>query len=134
MLPLLNIDVPDLEAAIAFYHHGLGLPLVRRLFDGEVAELRLGGCAVFLLEKAAGSPCFAGGQQTRDYSPHWAPVHLDIQVEDLDATLAAALAAGATREAPVRSAPYGRIAVCRDPFGHGICFIEMNADGYDAVS
>jgi catechol 2,3-dioxygenase-like lactoylglutathione lyase family enzyme len=39
---LANIDVPDLETAIEFYHQALGLRLGRRLFEGTVAEM-LGG-------------------------------------------------------------------------------------------
>ena len=33
----------------------------------------------------------------------------------------------------IEEAPYGRIAMLADPFGHGFCMIEMNAKGYDAL-
>ena len=34
-----NIDVDDVDRAIAFYTSGLGLTLARRLFGGAVAEM-----------------------------------------------------------------------------------------------
>lgn len=34
---IVNIDVEEIEEAISFYESGLGLRLIRRLFDGTVA-------------------------------------------------------------------------------------------------
>ena len=39
METLINIDVPDLDAAIEFYQRATELRLGRRLFEGTVAEL-----------------------------------------------------------------------------------------------
>jgi predicted enzyme related to lactoylglutathione lyase len=61
-------------------------------------------------------------------------VHLDVAVEDLDAALARAVAAGASVEHPSSDAPYGRIAMLADPFGHGLCLIQFLNRGYDEVA
>ncbi len=127
---LVNIDVPDLERAIAFYRSALGFTLRRRLFAASVAEMAGGGCRLFLLEKPEGSPTGAG---RRTYARHWTPVHLDIAVEDLDAAVARALAAGAVKEGDTGRAAWGSIAHFADPFGHGFCLIEFTEAGYDAA-
>lgn len=51
---LVNIDVADLDGAIRFYRHGLGLRFARTL-STQIAELFAGELAVYLLEKPAGS-------------------------------------------------------------------------------
>ena len=52
---LINIDVPDLEAAIEFYQRATDLKLGRRLFEGTVAELTGTSVRVLLLQKETGS-------------------------------------------------------------------------------
>ncbi len=42
--------------------------------------------------------------------------------------------AGARQEGGICQAPYGRLAMFADPFGHGFCLIEFNAEGYDALT
>ncbi len=128
---LINIDVPDLDAACRFYCDALGLRVERYLFGGSVAELGGANAALFLLQKPAGG--IAAAAQRRDYAQHWTPEHVDVAVDDLDAALARALAAGAVLEGNVASAEWGRIARLADPFGHGICLVEFSASGYDAV-
>ena len=47
------------------------------------------------------------------------PVHVSIYVEDVDATVARALEAGATLKRPVQDQFYGdRVGSLEDPFGH----------------
>jgi lactoylglutathione lyase len=128
---LINIDVPDLDAACRFYCEALGLHVERHLFGGSIAELGGANAAFFLLRKPAGS--VAAAAQPRNYARHWTPVHFDVAVDDLDAALARALDAGAVLEGDVDSAPWGRIARLADPFGHGFCLVEFSAVGYDAV-
>jgi predicted enzyme related to lactoylglutathione lyase len=130
MAMLLNIDVPDTEAAARFYTAAFGLTVGRR-FDEDFVELTGWPTPVYLLKKAAGTP--GAGLDARRYERHWCPIHPDVLVQDLDAAVARAVAAGAAVEAPARYAPYGRIAMLADPFGHGFCMIEMNAKGYDAL-
>ncbi len=128
---LVNIDVPDLEAAVSFYCDAFGLKLERRLGD-QAAELTGWPARVYLLEQPAGS--FGAGAERRRYERHWTPVHLDIVVEDLEPALARAVAAGAVAETPIRTEVYGRIAALADPFGHGFCLIQFTGRGYDELT
>ena len=127
---LVNIDVPDLEAGVRFYRDALGFELARRL-GPEVAEMTGGPARLYLLQKPEHSHG-AGGDRRR-YSRHWTPVHLDIVVDNIEAALARALAAGATAETAIRVEAWGKLAICADPFGHGFCLIEFVGRGYDEL-
>lgn len=129
---IVNLDVPDLARAEAFYRRALGLRVGRRIGAGAVELLGL-EAPLYLLEQADGSVASDASPARRDYRRHWTPVHFDIAVDDLDTARAAAIAAGAVDETGVRAAPYGRIAGFADPFGHGFCLIEFNERGYDAI-
>jgi len=128
---LVNIDVPNLGHAIAFYGNAFGLTVTRR-FGVDGAELSGWPVRLYLLQKAAGSPAAAGA--LRRYDRHWTPVHLDVVVDDLDATLERALAAGARAETEIRTEAWGRIVVLADPFGHGLCLIQFLGRGYDEIA
>lgn len=130
---LINIDVQDIKKAEAFYCEVFGLKVVRR-FGSEGVELSGLGVPCFLLQKAEGTDAFRGGVHKRNYSRHWTPVHLDITVMDIQATYERAVTAGAKGESEIRTAPYGKIVVMSDPFGHGFCLIEFNERGYDAIA
>jgi predicted enzyme related to lactoylglutathione lyase len=130
---LINIDVPELERAIAFYTQAFGLRLARRLFDRTVAELHGASHRIFLVAKPEGSSASAHADQTRDYRRHWTPVHLDFAVADIDLALARAAGAGVHVEAPVQTHAWGRLALLSDPFGNGVCLIEWIGSGYAAV-
>ncbi|HKI98813.1 MAG TPA: VOC family protein [bacterium] len=130
---LVNIDVDDLQRGVAFYTEALGLHVGRRF--GAVAVELLGSPApIYLLAKAPGSEPFTGAPAPRDYGPHWTPVHLDFAVNDLEAALHRAEAVGATREGGIAERAWGRLALLRDPFGHGLCLLQFSAQGYDAVA
>jgi predicted enzyme related to lactoylglutathione lyase len=128
---LVNIDVPDLPRAEAFYRSAFGLT-VRRRFGKDGVELAGLPVPLFLLVKAEGT--VGAGDSRRRYDRHWTPVHLDVVVPDIEAALARAEAAGALVEQPVRSAAWGRLAVLADPFGHGFCLIEFLNRGYDEIA
>lgn len=128
---MINLDVPDLDAAVAFYTAAFDLRLSRRLFGGGVAELVGLPAPLYLLAKAPGS--IAAGTHSRDYARHWTPLHFDIVVDDIDAAVARAVAAGAVLESPPSESDWGVLAALADPFGHGFCFVEWRA-GYDAVT
>ncbi|WP_340571949.1 VOC family protein [Stenotrophomonas sp. G106K1] len=128
---IVNLDVPDLVAAAAFYTQAFGLHAGRRLGLGAV-ELLGGPTPLYLLQNDAGSAATKDGD-VRDYERHWTPVHLDWVVTDMDAALVRAVAAGATLERPVRERRWGKIAVLADPFGHGFCLIQFSDEGYDAL-
>jgi predicted enzyme related to lactoylglutathione lyase len=131
MSVLINIDVPDLERALAFYIHAFGLTVRRRLGAG-VVELAGWPVPVFLLRKEAGS--IGAGDQRRHYERHWTPVHLDVVVENLEEAIERALEAGALLERGVRTAAWGKIAILADPFGHGLCLIQFLNRGYDEIA
>jgi predicted enzyme related to lactoylglutathione lyase len=130
---LVNIDVEDLERAIAFYTGAFELRIGRR-FGADGAELLGASVPIYLLVKAAGTPPSANSKQVRDYGRHWTPVHLDIVVQDLDAALARAVAAGARLERPARTSNWGKLALLADPFGNGFCLIEFVGRGYDEIA
>ncbi|MCJ0824929.1 VOC family protein [Luteimonas sp. 50] len=128
---LVNIDVADLADAVRFYGAAFGLAPVRRFGDDGV---ELGGMQtpVFLLRKPQGSAAAADSE--RDYARHWTPIHCDVVVDDLDAALVRAIAAGAVQEGVTREAAWGRIVQVADPFGHGWCLLQFHGRGYDEIA
>lgn len=128
---LLNIDVSDLKAAERFYADAFGLQPARRL-GSQVLEMHGAQCAIFLLSKPAGTR--VAGAASRDYARHWTPIHVDWVVDDLEAALRQALAAGAVQEGAIRAADWGRIVQVADPFGHGWCLLQFSERGYDAIA
>lgn len=128
---LLNIDVPDLDAAAAFYTTAFDLRRGRR-FGADGLELLGADAPIYLLRKAAGS--VGAGQSARDYTRHWSPLHVDVVVDDTDIALARAIAAGAVQEGETREAAWGRIVQVADPFGHGWCLVQFTGRGYDEIA
>jgi uncharacterized glyoxalase superfamily protein PhnB len=109
----LMLAVPDAQAAAAWYEEAMG---AERLWDlGSVIGLAIGGAPLFL------------GQPERN---RWAnpadlgstSVRVEVFVDDPDAFVAAAVAAGADGDDPVRDheMPWGphRQGAFTDPFGH----------------
>ncbi|MFC6633418.1 VOC family protein [Microbulbifer taiwanensis] len=129
---LINIDVDDLERAIAFYRDAFGLHIGRRFGTGGV-EMLGGNAPLYLLVKETGSRVAEPLAQTRRYERHWTPVHLDMVVEDVEAAVARALAAGAKLESEIRVNKWGAIAGLSDLFGHGFCLLEFRGRGYDEI-
>ena len=127
---LINIDVPDVEAAVRFYTAAFGLTVGRR-FGTDFVELLGWPAPVYVLAKKAGTT--GAGGDLRRYERHWTPVHPDVVVENVDDAVARAVRAGARLEAPAKDAPYGRIAMLADPFGHGFCLLQFSEKGYDAL-
>jgi uncharacterized glyoxalase superfamily protein PhnB len=121
----ISIDVPNLLDAIRFYTSAFGFTESSAPVPG-LAVLRAGNTSICLLEKRAGTRASTHTEDTRRYERHWTPVHLDIHVDDLEAALARALAAGAKKEQVFDNAKHGSAAFCSDPFGHGFCLIQKN--------
>ena len=130
---LVNIDVDDLDRGIRFYTGALGLRVGRR-FGADAVELLGAEVPIYLLVKRAGTTPFAGGSTGRDYRRHWTPVHLDFEFDDLDAAVERAESAGATREGAISEHAWGRIALLSDPFGHGLCLLQLKERGYDEIA
>jgi lactoylglutathione lyase len=131
MRQLLNIDVPDIAAAEAFYSEAFGLHAGRRL-GSEVLEMLGGTAPLYLLRKSPGS--VGAGNDARHYRRHWTPVHVDVVVDELEPALDRALAAGAIKEGLIREASWGRIVQLADPFGHGWCLLQFLGRGYDEIT
>jgi PhnB protein len=109
--------VADGAGAIAFYQQAFEAKVRMRLAppDGKIghAELRIGDSLIMLADEApqmgALAPPTVGGS----------PVGLHLYVEDVDAVVARAVAAGATVTRPVADQFYGdRLGTIEDPFGH----------------
>ena len=103
--------------ALDFYAQAFGAVERDRMQDpsGKVrhAEITIGGACVMLADEhpeiGALSPATVGGS----------PVNLHLYVEDVDAFVARAVAAGATLTRPVADQFYGdRVGGITDPFGH----------------
>ena len=118
-----SIDVSDLARGVRFYAEAFGFVKVAEPIAG-LAVLRAGDSEICVIEKAAGSKPAPGTQDRRRYERHWTPVHVDFHVDDLDAALAKAVAAGAIQEQRFDNPKHGSVAFCSDPFGHGFCLIE----------
>jgi PhnB protein len=109
--------VNDGPAAIEFYKRGFGALEIGRLAmpDGRIAHatLSVGGTRLMLCDEFDHLPC---------RSPHTtgrSTVVLHIYVDDVDATVARVVAAGATVTMPAADTMWGdRVANIRDPFGH----------------
>lgn len=123
----LNIDVPQLAPAIEFYTKALGLSLTRT-FDGDTAELTGASATIYLLQKSEGTVAIRKSSVERHYARHWTPVHFDLVVPDVDAAAARAIAAGAKQETGYVDWRGSRCISFGDPFGHGFCFIEFEAN------
>lgn len=130
---IVNLDVDDLDKAVAFYEAAFDLSVARR-FGAFGVEMAGGPVAVYLLSKPPGTQATDCSDGRRTYERHWTPVHLDFIVEDIDAAVAKAVSAGATLEKPVATQAWGRLALMADPFGHGFCFVRFLGRGYDEIS
>ena len=115
-----SIDVGNLEGAIAFYEQALSCRMVNR-FSKRWALLALGETDIHLLEKSEGS--VGAAEQTRRYTRHWTPVHLDFGVKDIDSAADRVRRCGGDVE-EVHKADVADIAHCADPFGNGFCLIR----------
>ena len=131
---LVNIDVDDLQRAISFYGAAFELKPGRR-FGSTGIEMLGSSAPIYLLEKAAGTHAHPKAEaQVRNYARHWTPTHLDFVVDDIEAAVEKACAAGAILEQAIATATWGRLAQMSDPFGHGFCFVQFLNRGYDEIA
>lgn len=126
---LVNIDVPELEPATAFYKAALGLTHSRTL-DDDVAELEGATSKLYLLRNAPDTHATHHNSEVRTYIRHWTPVHIDFVVENLAAATQRALKAGAIQESECVEWRGSKCITFSDPFGHGFCLIEFQNETY----
>ena len=131
---IINIDVPSLDAGVAFYSSGLGFDLKRTLFKNSVAEMALGEVMIYLVEQNEGTRPFPDARETRKYERHWTPVHLDVVVDNMKLAIRRASEAGATVSGETMVSAWGTLTPLADPFGHGLCLLEFSEEGYNAVA
>jgi uncharacterized glyoxalase superfamily protein PhnB len=109
------VIVPDAEAAVAWYRDALGASELWNL--GGVAGLEIGGAAFFVHEVNPGNPAERSPGEVGATS-----TRIELFVDDPDAVLARALAAGAVLRSAIEEhqVPWGthRQGGFRDPFGH----------------
>ena len=107
--------VRDARAALVWYGEALGARTVGEPYqDGDRighAEVEVAGATVYLADEYP-ELGLTGPQDGR------VAVSLHLTVPDVDAAVARAQSVGATVERPADDAPYGRIAVIVDPYGH----------------
>jgi predicted enzyme related to lactoylglutathione lyase len=116
------IDVDDVDRAVEFYGRGLGLTVAEHHPDW--AQLTLESQTFWIMKVPPG----ADGPIARDYRRHWTPVHLDFVVEDIEAAVKRALAAGGRLDRDiVRNPARADIANLSDPAGNGIDLVERKA-------
>jgi predicted enzyme related to lactoylglutathione lyase len=69
---LVNIDVNDIERAVAFYTDAFALTVGRR-FRNDAVELLGAAVPIYLLAKASDSTAAPGASAARTYRRHWTP-------------------------------------------------------------
>ncbi len=130
---LVNIDVDDLEKAVAFYGTAFDLRIGRRL-GNDCVEMIGSSVPIYLLAKEADSAATKAAAQVRNYERHWTPTHLDFVVDDIESAVNKAILAGANVEQPIAAHVWGKLAGLADPFGHGFCFVQFVGRGYDEIA
>ena len=125
----INIDVPDLARATAFYQEALGLK-INRFLDDDTAELAGASALIYLLAKPSGSASSGEHGDKRRYFRHWTPVHIDFEVDDLEEATTRVLKAGAIQESKCIEWMGSSCITFSDPFGHGFCLIKFAGATY----
>lgn len=106
-----QLPVPDLDAALAFYRDGLGHALLWR--SGTAAAVRLPDTSTELvLEVERGEP------------------EVDLLVRSVDRAVADVLAAGGTLLVDPFDIPVGRVARVADPFGNALTLVDLSTGAY----
>jgi catechol 2,3-dioxygenase-like lactoylglutathione lyase family enzyme len=108
------LDAPDARELAAFYQRLLGWPIGRDEPDWVTLRPPGGGAGLsFQTEKAYARPTWPAGPGDQQMM-----MHLDIEVDDLEAAGAHAVAAGAVL---AEYQPQEDVRVYLDPAGHPFC-------------
>jgi len=112
-----ELYIPNGVTNIDFYIQGLGAVELRRFSNDDgtihVSELSIGGAIFHLHEETRNSTSFSPARH------HGSTVKLGLFVDDVDAYMTRAVAAGAKVISPAQDYDYGyRQGDVEDPFGH----------------
>ena len=109
------LGAPDPQALASFYEQLLGFERVEDSPEWVVTRPRGGGLPglSFLREEHHAPPTWPAGPTDQQMQ-----VHLDLEVADLEAACADAVAAGADL---ADFQPQDHVRVCLDPAGHPFC-------------
>jgi predicted enzyme related to lactoylglutathione lyase len=108
------LDAPDVPALAGFYERLLGWSVGSTEPDWMTLRPPGGGAGLsFQTESAYVRPTWPAGPGDQQMS-----LHLDIEVDDLDAAVAYAVSVGAT---VADFQPQQDVRVCLDPAGHPFC-------------
>jgi predicted enzyme related to lactoylglutathione lyase len=108
------LDAPDPHALADFYHQLFGWKVEQDEPDWVTLVAPEGGAGLsFQLEEDYVRPTWPAGPDDQQMM-----VHLDVEVDDLDAAEAHAVASGATR---AEYQPQDDVRVYLDPAGHPFC-------------
>jgi len=109
------IAMTDTNAAIAFYERAFGAVETYRHMDGtrvRHAQIRVGDSMLMLHDENPAWPKYRAPQHYGG-----SPVNLFLYVDDVDAWVERAVAAGAQSVMPIAEQEYGRAGGVEDPFG-----------------
>jgi predicted enzyme related to lactoylglutathione lyase len=117
-LGAISIDSTDPAALAAFYRDLLDLEI---MFESETFVALKGGGVLVTTQKVDDHqpPTWPGGAIPKQ-------IHLELAVDDLDATEAKAVALGATRPEAQETPDVFRVLI--DPAGHPFCLTTMVPD------
>ena len=107
------LDAPDVPALAGFYERLLGWPVGSTEPDWMTLRPPGGAGLSFQTESAYVRPTWPAGPGDQQMS-----IHLDVEVDDLDAAVAYAVSVGAT---VADFQPQQDVRVCLDPAGHPFC-------------
>lgn len=116
------IDVSNLARATTFYCDALGCTLQATRETHHTLDAD--GTTVHLSLKAEGTRATPVPGSARTYARHWTPVHVDFDVDDLDAVATKVEHLGGHIEETKRG-EWGTAAFCADPFGNGFCLLSL---------
>jgi catechol 2,3-dioxygenase-like lactoylglutathione lyase family enzyme len=117
-IDILTIAVDDLERSLRFYRDGLGLPAASVTAAADHIAFRLEGTLSFVLYERTALARDAGEPAPRRGSPPFLLSHYVDDRSEVDALLARAEAAGATRIGPTEEQTWGYFGRFRDLDGH----------------
>ncbi|GAA4331133.1 VOC family protein [Flaviaesturariibacter amylovorans] len=110
--------VPDVAAAIDFYERAFGLPCTFIAPDGSYGELSTGATTLSFASESLAESNLPGGFTVARPSEKPYAVEIGFATDDVPATVATAIAAGATLLAEPNTKPWGQVvAYVRDPNG-----------------